>query len=167
MNEEMMNVGAEGTEKVRAAGTEEQAGSQGEQLSDGQQQPEKKYTDADVDRIIAKKIAAERKRMQKLFEDEQQESEIEKRERDVTRRELMADTKDRLASEGFPSSLAAIMDYSSEEAHAKSYQNVTAVFGEALQLAIKDKFRGKAPRASMGSLGQDRAIAAAFAPPKR
>lgn len=167
MGEEMKNMSAEGTEDAQAAGAEEQAGVQGEQGAEGQEQPEKKYTDADVDRIIAKKIAAERKRMQKLFEGEQQESEIEKRERDVTRRELMADAKDKLVSEGFPSSLAAIMDYSSEEAHAESYQNVTAVFGEALQLAIKDKFKGKAPRASMGSPGQDRALAAAFAPPKR
>lgn len=167
MDEEMKNMDAEGTEDAQAAGAEEQAGGQGEQGAEGQEQPEKKYTDAEVDRIIAKKIAAERKRMQKLFEDEQQESEIEKRERDVTRRELMADAKDKLVSEGFPSSLAAIMDYSSKEAHAESYENVTAVFGEALQLAIKDKFRGQAPRVSTGGLSQDRALAAAFAPPKR
>ncbi len=44
-------------------------------------EPEKKYTDEDVDRIIAKKIAAERKRMSKLFNDEQQESELDKREK--------------------------------------------------------------------------------------
>ncbi len=58
--------------------------------------------------------------MKQLLEDEQQESEIEKRERDVTRRELMADTKDRLISEGYPSSLAKIMDYSDKESHEQS-----------------------------------------------
>lgn len=168
MNEEMMNVGAEGTEKVRAAGTEEQAGSQGEQLSDGQQQPEKKYTDADVDRIIAKKIAAERKRMQKLFEGEQQESELEKRERNVTRRELMADIKDRLIADGLPSSLASVMDYSDKEANEKSYQDITGIFKEALKQSMVQCFSDKAPRVGRGNdASRDIALIKAFAPPKR
>ena len=121
MDEETMITGAEGIEETQAAGAEEQAGAQGEQSEEIQDQPEKKYTDADVDRIVAKKIAAERKRIQKLFKAEQQESEIEKRERDVTRRELMADAKDALVSDGLPSSLAKVMDYSDKEAYEKSY----------------------------------------------
>ena len=169
MDEEMMNMGAEGTEAAQAASAEEQAGAQGEQGTEGQEQTEKKYTDADVDRIIAKKIAAERKRMQRLFEDEQQENEIETRERNVLKRELMADAKDMLISDGFPSSLATIMDYSSKEAHEESYKNVTAGFNEALQFAIKEKFRGTTPRVSIGSSKghEELALAEAFAPPKR
>ena len=164
MDEEMMNMGAEGTEEAQAASAEEQAGAQGEQDAEGQEQPEKKYTDADADRIIAKKIAAERKRMQRLFENE-----IETRERNVLKRELMADAKDMLISDGFPSSLATIMDYSSKEAHEESYKNVTAVFNEALQFAIKEKFRGTTPRVSIGSSKghEEIALAEAFAPPKR
>ena len=86
MDEEMKNMGAEGIEEAQAASAEEEAGARGEQDAENQGQTEKKYTDADVDRIVAKKIAAERKRLQRMFEGEQQESEIEKRERDVTRR---------------------------------------------------------------------------------
>lgn len=171
MDENLLNQGAEGAEEVQAAGTEEQAGVQGEQVLDGQQQPEKKYTDADVDRIIAKKIAAERKRMQKLFEGEQQESELEKRERDVTRRELMADVKDRLIADELPSSLASIMDYSDKEANEKSYQDVTGIFREALKQAFVQRFAGRAPHARMdrGSteINREKAIANAFAPPER
>ena len=171
MDEEMRNMGAEGTEDAQAAGAEEQAGAQGEQGAEGQEQPEKKYTDADVDRIIAKKIAAERKRMQKLFEGEQQESEIEKRERDVTRRELMADAKDALIGDGLPSSLASVLDYSDKEAYEKSYQEVTGIFREAMQQMFKQQFSGKAPhaRGDRGSaeINREKAIANAFAPPKR
>lgn len=167
--DEIMNMGAEGIEETQAAGVEEQAGAQGEQGSEGQEQPEKKYTDADVDRIIAKKIAAERKRMQKLFEGEQQESEIEKRERDVTRRELMADAKDRLIGDELPSSLAEIMNYSDKESFEKSYQDVTAVFREAMQMEYKRRFSSRPPRVGTGSreTPQERALADAFAPPKR
>ena len=168
MDENLLNQGAEGAEEVQAAGMEEQAGEQGEQGAEGQEHQEKKYTDADVDRIIAKKIAAERKRMQKLFEGEQQESELEKRERDVTRRELMADVKDRLIADGLPSSLASIMDYSDKEANEKSYQDVSGIFREALQQAFVQRLSGKPPRVGTGGgTSQQMAIANAFAPPKR
>ena len=167
--DEIMNTGAEGIEEAQAAGAEEQAGAQGEQGAEGQEQPEKKYTDADVDRIIAKKIAAERKRMQKLFEGEQQESEIEKRERDVTRRELMADAKDRLIGDELPSSLAEIMNYSDKESFEKSYQDVTAVFREAMQMEYKRSFSSRPPRVGTGSreTPRERALADAFAQPNR
>lgn len=169
MDGEMRNMGAEGTEDAQAAGAEEQAGAQGEQGAEGQEQPEKKYTDADVDRIIAKKIAAERKRMQKLFEGEQQESEIEKRERDVTRRELMADAKDALVDIGLPSSLSGLMDYTDKESFDKSFKEVTGIFQEAVAQGVRDKLRGPAPKVGISSrlTSQERAIADAFAPPKR
>lgn len=174
---EELNTGAEGIEQAQAASAGEQAGAQGEQNTqdpegreDGQQ-PEKKYTDADVDRIIAKKIAAERKRMQKLFEGEQQESEIEKRERDVTRRELMADAKDALVNDGLPSSLAKVMDYSDKEAYEESYKEVTGIFREAMQQEYKRRFSGRPPhaRTDWGSkeIDREKAIEEAFAPPKR
>lgn len=166
MDEEMRNMGAEGTEDAQAAGAEEQAGAQGEQGAEGQEQPEKKYTDADVDRIIAKKIAAERKRMQKLFDGEQQESELEIRERNVLRRELMADAKDALVDMGLPSSLAKIMDYTDKESFDKSFKEVTGIFGEAVTQGVKNKLRGSAPKVGTGSR-EDAALRDAFAPKAR
>lgn len=164
--DEIMNTGAEGIEEAQAAGAEEQAGAQGDQNAEGQEQPEKKYTDADVDRIIAKKIAAERKRMQKLFEGEQQESELEIRERNVLRRELMADAKDALVDMGLPSSLAKIMDYTDKENFDRSFKEVTGIFGDAVTQGIRNKLRGSVPRVSAGS-SEDVALRNAFAPPAR
>lgn len=167
--DEIMNMGAEGIEEAQAAGAEDQAGAQGEQGAEGQEKPEKKYTDADVDRIVAKKIAAERKRMQKLFDGEQQESEIDRRERDVTRRELMADARDKLISDGLPSSLAKIMNYSDKESFEESYNDVTKTFLEAMSSEYKRRFSSAAPKIGTGARETDRerALANAFAPPKR
>ena len=169
--DEIMNAGAEGIEEAQAASAGEQAEAQDEQGAEGQKQPEKKYTDADVDRIIAKKIAAERKRMQKLFEGEQHESELEIRERNVLRRELSADAKDRLINDGFPSSLADIMNYSDKDSFEKSYQDVTNVFREAMAVEYKRRFSGSVPKAGADrgnrELDRDRKLANAFAPPKR
>ena len=168
--DEERNMGGQITEEAQAADAEEQAGAQGEQAAECQDQPEKKYTDADVDRIVAKKIAAERKRMQRLFENEQQESEMEKRERDVLRRELLADAKDRLINDGFPSMLADVMNFSDNDSFEKSYQDVTKIFREAMSMEYKRRFSGTVPKAGpdLGNreLDRDKRLANAFAPPK-
>lgn len=137
-------------ENVEAAATDNQAGEQDSNPQEPEQ--EKKYTDADLDRIIARKIAAERKRMSKLFSEEQQETELETRERKVLERELKADAKDRLIEQGFPSCLANLMVYTSAEDHKKSFDEVTSVFSEALSNEFKKRLSGTAPRAGMGTV---------------
>ncbi len=165
MGEELLNQGTEGIEGAGASTAEDQEGAQGNQ--EGQQsEPERKYTDADVDRIIAKKIASERQRMQKLFTEEQQVSEIETREREVLKRELKADAMDALIAEGLPSSLATLIDYSSKEEFEKSYKEVTGVFSEALGNEFKRRLSGPVPKVGTSSAEarQQQAIQNAFAP---
>lgn len=147
--------GAEGgADGAGASAAEDQEGAQGDQSGSGEGEPrqdsEKKYTDKDLDRIIAKKIAAERKRMTKLFNDDQQESDLDKRERDVLRRELRADAKERLASEGLPVALADLINYSDKEESEKSLDEVTATFRAAVAQGVKDALKGNAPRVSTG-----------------
>ena len=148
--------GAEGgADDAGASAAEDQEGTQGDQSGSGEGEPrqdsEKKYTDKDLDRIIAKKIAAERKRMTKLFNDDQQESDLDKIERDVLRRELRADAKERLASEGLPVALADLINYSDKEESEKSLDEVTATFRAAVAQGVKDALKGNAPRVSTGS----------------
>jgi len=147
--------GAEGgADDAGASAAEDQEGTQGDQSGSGEgepgQEPEKKYTDKDLDKIIAKKIAAERKRMTKLFNDDQQESDLDKRERDVLRRELRADAKERLASEGLPVALADLINYSDKEESEKSLDEVAATFRAAVAQGVKDALKGNAPRVSTG-----------------
>lgn len=114
-----------------SAGADEGGADQGQQ--EQQQAAERKYTDADVDRIVAKHIAAERKRAAKALEGEQQLSDIEKRERDVLRRELTVDAKEKLSADGFDTRLADLLDYSSAEAMQGSYTRVTGLVSEIAQ----------------------------------
>ena len=130
----------DGTNAAAEASTDTKEVTPGTEQNDSDQTPpapEKKYTDADVDRIIAKKIAQERNRMQKLFADDQQESELDKREREVTKRELRADAMEALTHDKLPRSLADMFDYSSEEAFDESYKTLTGAFQEA----VNDKVR--------------------------
>lgn len=169
MGEEQLlnNQGEENTEVAGASTAENEEGAQGEQAQTERQEQEKKYTDADVNRIIAKKIAAERSRMQKLFNDEQQESEIEKRERNVLKRELMADARDELVNQGLPSSLAKVLDYSSKENCESSLKDVIEIFRDAMQQEYARRLGGPVPRAGVGTSGIDSAIKNAFAPNAR
>lgn len=164
MNEETTMV-----EDVEAATTEEQAGANDSQETPQEQQQEKKYTDADVDKIVAKKIAKERARLSKMFNDEQQESDLEKRERNVLVRELKADAKDKLVEDGLPYTLANLMTYDDKDSFMESYKEVTTIFREAVQRGVKDALKSPAPRVGTGNRlnSQESRIQNAFAPNTR
>ncbi len=167
MNESMNNESIIDGDGAAASAAE---GLEGVQDNEGQaQEPEKKYTDDDVNKIVARKIAAERKRMQKLFNNEQQESEIEVRERNVLKRELMADARDALTDEGLPSSLAKLLNYDSKESFEDSYKSVIEAFRNAVEIGVKMRLRGSTPTASYGNFakGNDKAFHDAFSPNAR
>ena len=150
-------------EEVGAANTEEQAGAQGDEGQEPVEQA-KKYTDADVDKIIAKKIAKERERLHKLFVEDQQESELEIRERKVLERELKADAKDALIQQGVPSSLAGLMDYSSRENMESSMEEVIKIFRASVRDGIGNALRGQTPRAGTPVCQSNDGIRDAFTP---
>lgn len=144
-----------------AANTEEQAGAQSN--DEGTAEQGRKYTDADLDKIIARKIAKERERMSKLFNEEQQESKIDNRERTVLMRELKADAKDKLIEQGLPSSLANLLNYDSKGDMEHSLEEVETIFSAAVQEGIKYSLRGRTPRTGSTG-GTDMGIRNAFAP---
>lgn len=150
-------------EEVGAANTEGQAGAQSGESQEPVEQA-KKYTDADVDKIIAKKIAKERERLQKLFVEDQQESELDIRERKVLERELRADAKDALIQQGVPYTLANLMDYSSRENMESSMEEVVKIFRASVQDGIRDALRGQTPRTGTPVRQSDDGIRDAFAP---
>lgn len=88
-------------EEAGAVTAEEKTGEQGNNREVEAVEPEKKYTDDDVNKIVARKIAAERKKMSKMFNDGLQE-ELEAREKDLLRRELRMDIQERFIAEGKP-----------------------------------------------------------------
>ena len=162
MSEEMMeNVGAAATE-------EDTAGTQGnadDMESKNKTPQEKKYTDADVDRIVKKKIANERKRMQKLFNEEQQESDLDRRERELTKRELKADARDAISENGLPPCVADILNYNSKEEYESSFNTVLDVVAEIRKSLELERATGRTPR--LYYTGQDdpgKAVRDAFRP---
>lgn len=136
-------------ESAGAVTAEETTGTHGnmEDMESQNRTPqEKKYTDADVDRIVKKKIANERKRMQKLFEEGQQESDLDRREKELTKRELRADARDAIQENGLPACVADLLNYNSKEEYESSLNTAMNVVAEIRKAVDLEKATGRVPR---------------------
>lgn len=153
------------TESVGAAAVEESAGASeaiNEQTTKPADAPEKKYTDEDLNRILANKIARERRKLTQSISG-QLADELDAREKDILRRELRVDARETLAADGLPASLADLLNYESKEDFDHSYQAMATAFRDALQEGVKMALRGSTPRVgSYVSTDQKDPLAAAF-----
>lgn len=125
-------------------------------------EPEKKYSDSDLNNIIAKqkskweaekeKAVTEAKQLEKMnaeekiqFELEKRQEELEAREAELSRRELQATAKDELANRGLPFELAGILDYTDATTVSESMKNVEKVFRSAVADEVNRKLKGTPP----------------------
>lgn len=119
---------------------------------------EKKYSDADVDAMMAKKGAKWQKKVEEAtklakmnaeekakYEREQRDKELAEREAAITKRELTATAKETLADKGLPIELSAVLDYSNAEACNESIVAVEKAFMSAVNKAVEQRLKGSAP----------------------
>lgn len=139
-------------------------------------EPEKKYSDADLDRIIKGKKAEWQKTLEKEIEatkaaekeaaklekmNTQQKAEYErdqyKKELDEYKRkdalaEMMKTSRKMLAEEGITvtDELLSIMVNTNAEETKASVDSFTKLFKEAVESAVKDRLRGESPKVGTG-----------------
>lgn len=128
--------------------------------------PEKTFTQKDVDKLIQDRLAREQSKWEKKVQEEKTEAEklakmkadekakyqeekrlaeIEKREKDITTRELRATAYETLAEKNLPKELVDILNYSDAESCNKSIEAVEKAFQSAVEKAVNDKLRGGQP----------------------
>ena len=90
----------------------------------------------------AEKLAKMTKEEKAQYMQQKREKELTDREAAITRKELMAEAKNTLASDGLPQELAEVLDYSDADTCKKSMEKVKEVF----QRAVRDCSGGKAER---------------------
>ncbi len=142
-------------------GQQQEADQQHEEHQEGQRPP-KTFTEEEVNAIVQKRLNREREKLTKAFEEGTRESDLDERERKILRRELKADTLEKLAENGMPAGLADLVSYDSAEECEKSLQTVAAVFNQAVNEAVKSKARQTTPRESGRFSGNPDPIAGAF-----
>lgn len=149
-------------EKAGAAAASEHAGTPEAENEKPVEAPEKKYSDEDLDRILAGKIARERRKLTESISS-QLAAELDEREHNILKRELRADAQEKLIADGLPPTLADCFNYESKDAFDSSYPSIVKAFKEALAAGINDRVRGYTPRhISHSSFSGDR-ISDAFA----
>lgn len=101
---------------------------------------------------IADERVSEAEKLNKMTDLErqayQQKKDAEKiaqRERDITKRELMAEAKNTLTEKSMPLSLAEILDYSDAKTCGASLATVEEAFKKAVEAGVEEKLKGGKP----------------------
>lgn len=155
----------ENKEVVETVATDQETGTEGQEQGQTNEQekdldqkktdpkPQKTYSQEDVDRIVAHRLSKERKKLDRLLNPE--ENDLDKREREITKRELRAEAKERLLKDGLPLELSDIFDLSDKDMFESSYKVVSSSFKTAFQKAVEEKakeyFSGTGPKKQSGS----------------
>ena len=103
----------------------------------------------------AEKLAKMTKEEKAQYMQQKKERELTDREAAITRKELMAEAKNTLASDGLPQELAEVLDYSDADTCKKSMEKVKEVFQKAVESAVEEKLKGgKPPKKAPGGDAQ-------------
>ena len=103
----------------------------------------------------AEKLAKMTKEEKAQYMQQKREKELTDREAAITRKEMMAEAKNTLASDGLPQELAEVLDYSDADTCTKSMEKVKEVFQRAVETAVEEKLKGgKPPKKAPGGDAQ-------------
>ena len=101
------------------------------------------------------KLAKMTKEEKAQYMQQKREKELTDREAAITRKELMAEAKNTLASDGLPQELAEVLNYSDADTCKKSMEKVKEVFQRAVETAVEEKLKGgKPPKKASGGDAQ-------------
>lgn len=144
-----------------------QQGTVTEEQKTGQQESrqgkdEKTFTTEEVNEIVQRRLAREREKLSKAFQEGTKESDLEERERRILKRELRADVLETLAENRMPAGLADLVNYDSKEDCEKSLKVVSTVFNQAVNEAVRGKARQSTPIESATHYAKGDPLAKAF-----
>jgi len=90
---------------------------------------------------LAKMTAAEKAQ----YQEQQRIKDLDRREAELNRKELMATAKNTLADRGLPSDLAEILDYTDADACSRSIDTVEKAVRAGIEAGVKARIQGSAP----------------------
>ena len=93
----------------------------------------------------AEKLAKMTKEEKAQYMQQKKEKELADREAAITRKELMAEAKNTLAGKSLPQELAEMLNYADADSCNKSITAVEKAFQSAVQKAVEERIKGKAP----------------------
>ena len=151
---------AEGTEPQPKTFTQEEVDKIiADRLARQAKQSEKKFTQKEVDDLISEKLS-EAEKLAKMnaeqkakYEQEKHEKELADREAALTKRELTATAKEVFTEKGLPAELADIVDTTSAENCTASIETIEKAFSAAVQKAVNDRLKSNPPKTGNANTG--------------
>ncbi len=114
-----------------------------------QSEYEQKIEAAKTEATKLAKMTADQKAQ---YEQEQRMADLEKREKELTTRELKAQANLTLTEKGLPIELANVLNYADAESCNASIEAVSKAFQAAVEKSVNDKLRGNgAPKGAQGN----------------
>lgn len=95
-----------------------------EETADQQESNEKTFTQAEVDEIIRKRLARERRKTETESDTDGEQDTGDDREKTLEERELRVMAKEKLLDSGMPSNLADVLRYSDEKSLEKAIEAI-------------------------------------------
>ena len=122
-----------------------------------------KATELENAKTEAEKLAKMNAEQKAKYAEEKKLAELEKREKDITTRELKAQAYETLAEKGMPKELVDILNYESADSCNKSIEAVEKAFQTAVEKAVNEKLRGsEVPKGGQGSESKDNTLTGAL-----
>lgn len=123
-------------------------------------QSEKKFTQKEVDSLIEEKLS-EAAKLAKMnaeqkakYEQEKFQKELADREAALNKRELTATAKEEFSSKGLPAELADLVDTTSADNCKSSIETIEKAFSAAVQKAVNDRLKQDPPKAGSANTGK-------------
>jgi len=148
--------GGEGAGKVEFSPEQQEVINKiiGEKIGKAKTQMEQDYQERlEAAKTEAEKLAKMNADQKAEYESKKRLEEIEKREKDITTRELKALAYETLAEKGLPKELADILTYTDAEATNKSIESVEKVFRSAVEKGVNERLKGDPPKGGNGGNG--------------
>lgn len=113
---------------------------------------EKSYSEDEVNEIVQRRLARERKKFNKLLDSDEFDKELIEREKKVTLRELRADAKEALSELDMPIDFIDLIDFTNKESMDRSIKVIEKIKNEYISPMIdnevKKRFKGRTPKNS-------------------
>ena len=155
------NVSPAGTEPAGKTFTQEEVDKiVADRLARQAKQSEKKFTQKEVDDLIneklteAEKVAKMDAEQKAKYAQEKHEKELAEREAALTKRELTATAKEILADKGLPAELVEIVNTTDADSCAASIEAIEKASSAAVQNAVNERLKSNPPKVGDTNTGK-------------
>ena len=155
------NVSPAGTEPAGKTFTQEEVDKiVADRLARQAKQSDKKFTQKEVDDLIneklteAEKVAKMDAEQKAKYAQEKHEKELAEREAALTKRELTATAKEILADKGLPAELVEIVNTADADSCAASIEAIEKAFSAAVQNAVNERLKSNPPKVGDTNTGK-------------